>query len=144
MSSASQFYPPTRLRNFFCNVINNRFFEKMMRWPMKGPNAFGIISVNSSINSNLNPNTLSRTLKGSSLNYVDKMCLYFFLLLSLFFLFWLTLIETLNFKPYFVGSVVSKFLFILTNCLLNIFFSFFNIPFFFNFNERHPLKSFLS
>ena len=41
--------------------------------------------------------------------------------------------EKINFKTYFVSSVV-------TNCLLNIFFSFL----WFNFNERHSSKSFLS
>ena len=53
--------------------------------------------------------------------------------LKVFFRFIIIIIidKTLNFKPYFVGSVA-------TNCLLNIFFSFLL------FNEKHSLKSFLS
>ena len=71
----------------YCNIY---IYSSDPWWcPMKGPKALGPILVNSPNNSNLKPRHLSGNMKGSLLDYIDKIYLYYSIKNTYIKYFWL-------------------------------------------------------
>ena len=72
-------YVIKKLKSHFKKTILFTHASNSWWWPMKGPKVLGTILVNSSTNSNRKQRHLTGNLKGSWLNYTDKICLYYWM-----------------------------------------------------------------